>query len=125
MGKIEELKAEIERIEKEEEQKRLDKYQYLVGKCIHKAYTSFHKVTNVCSVNEYKGEEEITYDCISVHFDDRGDDYNNNASISLNEYRQIKKEDIQQYLITEERFQKAFCSCYDLIKRKANIKNIL
>ena len=107
--------------EEEDKQSKLNKYQFLIGKYIHRAYTSFHKDTNISSVQEHNGEESIAYDCISVYFDGRGDDYNTNAHISLNEYGEIDSEDIQQYLITEEQFQEAFRNCFDLIKRKANL----
>lgn len=40
MNKLQELKAEIARIEKEEADKKKAEYQYLVGSCVHPAHTS-------------------------------------------------------------------------------------
>lgn len=120
MSKIQELKDEIERLEKENKESLKSKYQYLVGKCIHRAHTSYEKVTNICSVDISKRGDDITYDCIRIYFDNRGDDYNSDASISLDVYGTIESEDIEIYLISQEKFNEAFSACIELFKNRIN-----
>ena len=118
MSKIQELKAEIKRLEEENAESLKSKYQHLVGKCLSRAYTSYEKVTNIHSVNTDDAGEEITYDCISIHFDKRGDEYNNSASISLDGYDSIYEKDVERYSISQESFEEAFNGCIDVIKKK-------
>lgn len=120
MSKIQELRAEIKRLEEENAESLRSKYQHLVGKCFHRAYTSYEKVTNICSVSTDDVGEEVTYDCICVHFDKRGDDYNSSASISLDSYGSIEEGDIERYIICNEEFNESFEACVELIKKKTN-----
>ena len=43
MNRIQKLEAEIQKLKKQEADKKKAKYQYLVGKCIHMAHTSYEK----------------------------------------------------------------------------------
>ena len=120
MSKIQELRAEIKRLEEENAESLKNKYQHLVGKCFYRAYTSYEKVTNIHSVTTDDVGEEVTYDCICIYFDKRGDEYNNTASISLDGYASIEEEDIERYSISQESFNEAFNGCVDIIRKKIN-----
>lgn len=118
MSKIQELRAEIKRLEEENAESLKNKYQHLVGRCFSRAYTSYEKVTNIHSVNTDDVGEEITYDCICIYFDKRGDEYNNSASISIDGYASVYEEDIEQYSISQESFNEAFNGCVDVIRKR-------
>lgn len=118
MNKIQELKAEIRRLEEEESESLKVKYQYLVGKCLHRAHTSYEKVTGISYVSKDSIGEDVTFECISVYFDNRGDDYNVNPYISVLQEGTIKLCDIERSIISQETFNEAFESCVELIKKK-------
>lgn len=120
MSKIQELRAEIKRLEEENAESLKVKYQHLVGKCFSRAYTSYEKVTNIHSVNTDDVGEEVAYNCIYIYFDKRGDEYNNTASISLDGYSSIYEEDIERYGISQESFDEAFNGCVDVIRKRVN-----
>lgn len=118
MNRIQKLEAEIQRIKEEEADKKKARYQYLVGQCLHRAHTSYEKVTAIDRVSTDRYGDEITFDCIHVHFDNRGDEYNSGASIQLDGYGQDYAQDIGGHTISLDVFNKAFNDCVDLITRK-------
>lgn len=120
MSKIQELRAEIKRLEEENAESLKRKYQHLVGKCFSRAYTCYEKVTNIHSVSTDDVGEEVTYDCIRIFFDKRGDDHNYGASITLDGYSSIEEGDIERYRISQEIFNEAFNGCVDVIRKKIN-----
>lgn len=118
MDKIQRLEAEIQRLKKEEADKKKAEFQYLVGQCIHLAHTSYEKITAIDRVNTDKLGDEIIFDCIHVHFDNRGDEYNNSARIQLDGYGSGYADDIDKRIISLDDFNRAFDACVDLITRK-------
>lgn len=121
MDRIQKLEAKIQRIKEEEADKKKAKFQYLVGQCLHRAHTSYEKITAIDRVNTDRYGDEITFDCIHVHFDNRGDEYNSGASIQLDGYGSDYVDDIDKHIISLDDFNRAFDACVDLITRK--IKN--
>lgn len=121
MNKLQELKAEIARIEKEEADKKKAEYQYLVGNCVHPAHTSYKKIISIDRVHTDEYGDEIVFDCVDIYFDNRGDEYNSDASINLQSWGQGYIEDLQKQIISPEVFNNALDACTDLIKRKAFI----
>lgn len=124
MNKIQELKAEIARIEKEESDKKKSEYQYLIGKCVHRAHTSYEKITSIDRVHTDEYGDEVVYDCIYVYFDNRGDGYNSDASINLQGWGHGYAEDLKEQIISIDDFNSALDTCVDLIKRKAKESNL-
>ncbi len=55
---------------------------------------------------------------IHVYYDNRGDEYNNDASINLQGWGQAYAEELEKQLISHEAFNKALNDCIDLIKRR-------
>ena len=118
MNKIEKLKDEIRQLEEKKTKGLKSKYTYLIGTCIHSAHTSYRKITSIDYVEEYGAFYDIGYSCINVYFDNRGDDYNIDASISINTYSNINSENIERYIISNDKFNIAFESCIDFLRRK-------
>lgn len=118
MDRIKELEAEIQRIKEAESEKRKAKYQYLVGKCLHRAHRFYEKIIAIDRVNTDCYGDEIIYDCVRVNFDNRGDEYNSDAGIQLDKYGLAYAENIEKYIISSDDFNKAFDACIDLITRK-------
>lgn len=118
MDRIQKLEAEIQRIKEEEADKKKAKYQYLVDQCLHRAHTSYEKITAIDRVSTGRYGDVIAFDCIHVHFDNRGDEYNSGASIQLDGYGQDYAQDIDEHTISLDVFSKAFNDCVDLITRK-------
>lgn len=110
--KIEKLQSEIQRLREEESSKGIEVYQYLVGKYLHRAATSWEKITAIDRVDE---DMEITFDCVSIYYDDR-DGKNEDCSINNRSYGSIDSEDIQRYEITKEKFDKIFDKAIKRIK---------
>lgn len=119
MDKIKDLEAEIQRIKKEEAEKKKAKYQYLVGKCVHRAHTSYDKIISIDRIDTDEYGDEVVFDCINVYFDNRGDEYNNEASINLQSWGQGYAEELDKQIISCDTFDKALNDCVDLIKRKS------
>lgn len=112
MDRIQKLEAKIQRIKEEEADKKKAKFQYLVGQCLHRAHTSYEKITAIDRVNTDRYGDEITFDCIHVHFDNSG------ASIQLDGYGSDYVDDIDKHIISLDDFNRAFDACVDLITRK-------
>lgn len=106
MDRIKELEAEIQRIKEAEAEKRKAKYQYLVGKCLHRAHRLYEKIIAIDRVNT---------DCC-------GDEYNSDAGIQLDKYGLAYAENIEKYIISSDDFNKAFDACIDLIQENILIK---
>lgn len=117
-NKIQELRAEIHRLEKEDSKSLEAKYQYLIGKCLHRAHTSYEKITGIDYISKDQYGEEVIFECIYVYFDNRGDEYNFNPSISVAKNGTIESRDIERCLISQEVFNNAFESCVELIRKK-------
>lgn len=121
MGRIEVLEAELQKLKEEEKKKSIEKYQYLIGKCLRKAHTSYEKITEITSVYFTGCDYRICYNCINVHFDNRGDEYNQNSEISLESYGKLDESDLQScIIIPQEEFDKAFEDCVALMRRRVN-----
>lgn len=123
MSKIQELQEEIKRLKDLENEELMAKYNHLVGVCLHRAHTSYEKITAISHVDVDKIGVEVHFDCVGVYYDNRGDDYNSDAYIRLLRYGCIHEDDIEDAIITQEQFEEAFISCFDFIKRKT-FKNI-
>jgi len=121
--KITELQNEIKRLSEEQEQSQIDKYNYLIGKCLHRATTSWEKITAIHRVDydEYDGDE-ITFDCISIYYDERGSEYNCNCGISLDAYGSICAKYFEKQEITPEKFLSIFEATTNFIRTKINFK---
>ncbi len=116
---IKQLQTQISELNKIKEAELKEKYQYLVGKCFHRAHTSYEKITEVNFITENTGGNfDVHYYCIKVYFDNRGEDYNSNASIELSGYGEIESDDIEIYEISKDVFEQNFTACYELIKSK-------
>lgn len=59
MDRIQKLEAEIQRIKEEEANKKKAKYQYLVGQCLHRAHTSYEKITAIDRVSTDRLEMKL------------------------------------------------------------------
>lgn len=118
MNRIQKLEAEIQRIKKEEAENKKAKYQHFVGKYVHRAHTSYEKIISIDRVDTDEYGDEIVFDSILVYFDNRGDEYNNDAGINLQGWGQAYAEELEKQLITPEDFSKALNDCIDLIKRR-------
>lgn len=122
MNKIRDLEAELQQLKNMEADKKKAKYQYLVGKCIHKAQTSYEKITAIARVDT-DGElgDVVVYDCIHVYFDDRENVSNDDASIQLASYSREYVRWIEQYIISQDVFYKAMDNCFAHIKKRSII----
>lgn len=118
MSRIQELEAEIQRIKKEEAESKKAKYQHFVGKYAHIAHTSYEKIIGIDRIDTDEFGDEVVFDSIYVYFDNRGDEYNNDASINLQGWGQAYAEELEKQLISQEVFNKALNDCIDLIKRR-------
>ena len=107
MNRIQKLEAEIQKLKKQEADKKKAKYQYLVGKCIHMAHTSYEKITAIVRVNTDEIGDEVVFDCIHVYFDNREDVSNSDSSIQLASYAGEYVERIEKNIISQEVFDKA------------------
>lgn len=117
MNRTQKLEAEIRKLNKQEADKKKAKYQYLVGKCIHMAHTSYEKITAIVRVNTNEIGDEVVYDCIQVYFDNREDVSNSDSSIQLASYNGEYVERIEKNIISQEVFDKAMDDCIAHIKR--------
>jgi hypothetical protein len=115
MSELQELEAKIKRLKEEKNNELLGKYQYLVGKCLHRAYTSFEKITAINRVevgNEDYPCDEISFDCIDIYYDGRSDENNTQSHITFGSYRcDMRLEEIERHFIDEEKFIEAFNNC--------------
>lgn len=102
MNRIQKLEAEIQKLKKQEADKKKAKYQYLVGKCIHLAHTSYEKITAIVRVNTDEIGDEVVFDCIHVYFDNREDVSNSDSSIQLASYAGEYVERIEKNIISQE-----------------------
>ena len=59
MDRIQKLEAEIQRIKEEEADKKKANYQYLVGQCLHRAHTSYEKITAIDRVSTDRLEMKL------------------------------------------------------------------
>lgn len=118
MSRIQKLEAEIQRIKKEEAEKKKAMYQHFVGKYVHRAHTSYEKIISIDRVDTNEYGDEIVFDSILVCFDNRGDEYNNDASINLQGWGQAYAEELEKQLISPAVFSKALNDCIDLIQRR-------
>lgn len=118
MNRIQELEAEIQRIKKEEAEGKKAKYQHFVGKYVHRAHTSYEKIVGIDRIDTDEFGDEVVFDSIYVYFDNRGDEYNNDASINLQGWGQAYAEELEKQLISPETFNKALSDCIDLIRRR-------
>ena len=118
MNRIQELEAEIQRIKKEEADKKKAMYQHFVGKYVHRAHTSYEKIIGIDRINTDEFGDEVVFDSIHVYYDNRGDEYNNDASINLQGWGQAYAEELEKQLISHEAFNKSLNDCIDLIKRR-------
>ena len=73
MNRIQELEAEIQRIKKEEADKKKAMYQHFVGKYVHRAHTSYEKIIGIDRINTDEFGDEVVFDSIHVYYDNRGD----------------------------------------------------
>ena len=117
MNRIQKLEAEIQKLKKQESDKKKAKYQYLVGKFIHMAHTSYEKITAIVRVNSDEIGDEVVYDCIHVYFDNREDVNNSDSSIQLASYASEYVERIEKNIISQEAFDKAMDDCFAHIKK--------
>ena len=117
MNRIQKLEAEIQKLKKQEADKKKAKYQYLVGKCIHMAHTSYEKITAIVRVNTDEIGDEVVYDCIHIYFDNREDVSNSDSSIQLASYASEYVKRIEKNIISQEVFDKAMDECFAHIKR--------
>ena len=120
MDEIQELQARIKQLKEEKNNALLEKYQYLVGKCLHRAYTSFEKITAINSVDAGSEEypDEISFDCIDIYYDGRRDENNTQSHITFGSYRcDMRIDEIESHFIDEETFVKAFNDCVACIGR--------
>ena len=118
MNRIQELEAEIQRIKKEEADSKKAKYQHFVGKYVHRAHTSYEKIVGIDRIDTDEFGDEVVFDSIHVYYDNRGDEYNNDASVNLRGWGQAYAEELEKQLISHETFSKALNDCIDLIKRR-------
>ena len=118
MNRIQELEAEIQRIKKEEAESRKAKYQHFIGKYIHTAHTSYEKIIGIDRIDIDEYGDIIVYDSIHIHYDNRGDEYNNDASINLQGWGQSDAGELEKQLISPETFNKVLNDFIDLIKRR-------
>lgn len=114
---IQSLKARIKHLESENKDQLISQYKYLIGQCLHRAHTSYEKVTNICRVEVDAHETEITFDCICVYVSEC------DASLSIDSYGHILPEDIDGCLISEEEFMSAFEKSVSIIRNQ--IKNCI
>ncbi len=116
---IQELREKIKQLEKDQEQSQIDKYAYLVGKCFHRATTSWEKVTAINRVdpNEFQGDE-INFDCISIYYDECEGKYSNDCIISSNSWGDIYDYDIERQEISPEKFSDIFENAVKFIRSK-------
>lgn len=123
--RIKELEEELAKAREEENNKALEKYQYLIGKCLHKAATSYQKITGInwvnLRVNNLGDVDEICYDCIDIYCNTKGG--LPNARIDTDESYEIYSNDIDDYVVSEEVFNKALNECIEVIKNKCNENN--
>ena len=105
MNRIQKLEAEIQKLKKQEADKKKAKYQYLVGKCIHMAHTSYEKITAIVRVNT----DEIGDEVVDVS--------NSDSSIQLASYASEYVKRIEKNIISQEVFDKAMDECFAHIKR--------
>lgn len=117
MNRIQKLEAEIQKLKKQEADKKKAKYQYLVGKCIHMAHTSYEKITAIVRVNTDEIGDEVVFDCIHVYFDNREGVSNSDSSIQLASYAGEYVKRIEKNIISQEVFDKAMDDCFAHIKR--------
>jgi hypothetical protein len=118
MNRIQELEAEIQRIKKEEADSKKAKYQHFVGKYVHRAHASYEKIVGIDRIDTDEFGDEVVFDSIHVYYDNRGDEYNNDASINLQGWGQDYAEKLEKQLIPPETFNKALNDCIDLIRRR-------
>lgn len=123
--RIKELEEQLAKAREEEDNKALEKYQYLIGKCLHKAATSYQKITGInwvnLRVNNSGDVDEICYDCIDIYCNIKG--ALPNARIDTDESYEIYSNNIDDYIISEEVFNKALNECIEVIKNKCNENN--
>lgn len=118
MDKLKELEAEIQRIKKEVADKKKAEYQYLVGKYVHRSHTSYEKIMSIDRVMTDEDGDEVIFTSVKVYFDNRGDEYNSDANIELQNWGQAYADDLNRQMISVEDFNKSFDACVDLIRRK-------
>lgn len=118
MSRIQELETEIQRIKKEEADKKKALYQHFVGKYVRRAHTSYEKIIGIDRIDTDEFGDEVVFDSIHVYYDNRGDEYNNDASINLQDWGQAYAEELEKQLISPETFNKALNDCIDLIRRR-------
>jgi len=120
-NKIQELRQQIKQLEEQQSQSQIERYSHLIGKCLHRAATSWELITAIDRVeyDEHDGDE-ITFDCISIYFDDRGDDYNNDCSLSLSSYGQFYIEDLERYEIPKEKFIEIYEKTVGFTRKQIN-----
>lgn len=123
MNRIDKLRAEIARIEEAESKALIDKYKYLIGKCLKRAYSSRELITDVIDVwkDKQSGVEFIDFEVTSIYFypNSEYDGENDTAYIEQNQYISDKKvEDIENYIVDKKEFDDFFLGFVEFYKQK-------
>lgn len=117
MNRIQELEAEIQCIKKEESDKKIAQYQYLVGKCLRISRTSYIKIQYLYDIRTDSNGESLCFDCLHISFDNEG--YVSHACISLDSYSDINVKHINDWtIINIADFNNILDACIDYIKRR-------
>lgn len=109
--KIKELEKQLIQAKNEKINMLHEKYEYLIGKCLHNSVTSYQKITGIESIYS----DEIYYNCIDIYYD---------AKLSSPEIRidthscgYIYVDEIERYLISEEKFNEILNECLAILKK--------
>lgn len=126
MNRVDELRAEIARIEEAEEQALIDKYKYLIGKCLKRAYSSRELITDVVSVwiDKHTGEELMDLEVTSIYYYPYNE-HGSNDFANIEQCQSIsdkKVEDIENYIVDKKEFDDFFLGFVEFYKQKYLIK---
>ena len=119
MGKIEELQAELKKLQAEEENSRISNYQYLIGKCICRPDFFYDKIIKIDDVDDDDDDDpEINYTSISVCYEAKKYDDNEAPSIALDDWGSIPISSIDESIISDEEFNRIFEASVEILKKK-------
>ena len=96
--KIDELEKEISLLRKKDKEKIIQENQWLIGKCLSRAYTSMEKIIGITDVIFSNNNKacKIQLECVYVFYDDRND--YKCTRIESNDYDEIDCESIKEYI---------------------------
>lgn len=119
MGRIEELEAELQKLKAEEKEKDIERRKNLIGVCLHTTRENYEKIIEITDVSKNESEVIISYNCVKIYIDNESNKLQD-AAIEFDSAERIIESTLKYFVISQEKFNKAFEDCVAMMRRRIN-----